>query len=406
MTAPPRTILHLDMDAFFAAIEQRDHPEWRGRPVIVGSPPDRRGVVSTCSYEARVFGVRSAMPSRTAGKLCPHGIFVKPRMHRYEEVSNQVMAILETFSPDIEPVSVDEAFIDLSGILHFWESPAALGRALKTAIHTKLELTASVGIARNKFLAKVASDFHKPDGLTLVPDDPEAIRAFLAPLPVGRLWGVGRVTEAQLLRVGLKTIGDVQRFDAAFLEPILGRALTEHIKALAAGCDERDLAPAREEKSVSNETTFDVDCIDHTVWRQTLIELAEEVGARLRAGGWQARTAQIKVRYADFKTLTRQMTLPEPIDSDRAILRCALELFERVNPQQPIRLLGVGVAHLVAPGAGTRPVEGFLFPELTPVPRNRPRDRSLDRAVDRIRARFGRDAVKRGHWTAGDPVTD
>jgi DNA polymerase-4 len=401
MTVPIRSILHLDMDAFFAAIEQLDHPEWRGKPVIVGSPPDRRGVVSTCSYEARVFGVRSAMPSRTAGKLCPQGIFVKPRMHRYAEVSNQLMTLLETFSPDIEPVSVDEAFIDLAGILHLWPSREKLAQTLKARIRTELGLTASVGIARNKFLAKVASDFNKPDGLTLIPDDPEIIRNFLAPLPVGRLWGVGRVTESVLLKVGLKTIGDVQRFEASHLEPIVGKAMAAHLKGLADGLDERNLEPSREEKSISNETTFDVDCTDATVWRQTLLELAEEVASRLRAGGWVARTAQIKVRYADFKTLTRQMTLPEPINTDRALLRCVMDLFGRLNPQQAIRLLGIGVSHLTVPGQRA-PSDPLLFPEFAPPPTTHRRDGALDRAVDRIRNRFGRESLKRGVWTAGE----
>jgi DNA polymerase-4 len=401
MTSHIRSFLHLDMDAFFAAIEQLDHPEWRGKPVIVGSPPDRRGVVSTCSYEARVFGVRSAMPSRTAGKLCPQGVFVKPRMHRYEEVSNQLMTVLETFSPDIEPVSVDEAFIDLAGIRHFWPSLETLGQTLKAKIRKELGLTASVGIARNKFLAKVASDFNKPDGLTIIPDDPEIIRGFLAPLPIGRLWGVGRVTESVLLKVGLKTIGDVQRFEESHLESIVGKALAAHLKGLADGLDERNLAPHCEEKSISNETTFDVDCSDAMVWRQTLLELSEEVASRLRAGGWVARTAQIKVRYSDFKTLTRQMTLPEPINTDRALLHCVIELFERLNPQQAIRLLGVGVSHLTVPGP-RQPSETLLFPEFAPPSTTHRRDGALDRAVDRIRARFGRESLKRGHWTAGE----
>jgi len=397
MSAPVHGILHVDMDAFYAAVEVLDRPELRGLPLVVGAPPDRRGVVSTASYEARRFGVHSAMPSRTAYKLCPQAVFVPPRMERYEEVSKQVMDILHEFTPLVEQVSVDEAFLDVRGALHFWPDAVALARAMKERIQARVRLTASVGVAPNKYLAKVASDMHKPDGLTVVPLDPEGIRAFLAPLPVSKIWGVGKVTEQHLHQYGLRTIGQIQALTPVRLRTMLGPSLAEHVWQLAQGQDDREVVTEWEEKSISNELTFDEDCAAMDVVRQNLLELAENVGARLRQSGKLARTAQIKVRFADFRTITRQCSMRTATATDRVLLRHALELFEREKIGEPVRLIGFGVSNL-APRTGTSDAaQEDLFPEL-PADSVSPRDEALDRAVDSLREAFGPDALRRGHW--------
>ena len=401
-------ILHLDMDAFYAAIEQRDRHELRGKPVVVGAPPDRRGVVATSSYEARKFGIHSAMPSRTAGKLCPHAIFVLPRMERYGEVSRQVMAILEEFTPMIEPVSIDEAFLDVRGVLNRWPDPVQIAREMKSRIWKRLDLTSSVGVAPNKFLAKLASDLEKPDGLSVVPSDPTEILTFLAPLPVRKIWGVGKVTERQLSQIGITTIGQIQTMAERDLVKMFGSTFAHHILTLAHGIDERPVETHWEEKSISNENTFDEDCSDPEVWRQTLIELAENVGRRLREAGKLARTADIKVRFGDFTTISRQMSFVDPTDSDRGILREILGLFDKMKVKRPIRLLGVGVSNLSPPSATPTPRQSLLFAELSPEVSRR-KDRSLDDAVDRLRRKIGPDAVKRGNWKAGsaaEPMTN
>lgn len=407
--SPPRssasvsacTILHVDMDAFYAAIEQRDRPELRGKPVVVGAPPDRRGVVATASYEARKFGIHSAMPSRTAGKLCPHAIFVPPRMERYEEVSRDLMTVLEEFTPIIEPVSIDEAFLDVRGVLGRWPDPVALARELKARIRQRLSLTASVGVAPNKYLAKLASDLQKPDGLSVVPSDPAEILAFLAPLPIRKIWGVGKVTEQQLNRAGITTIGQIQARKESDLARELGPSLAHHVWTLARGLDDRPVETHWEEKSISNETTFDQDCPDPDIWRQTLIELAENVGRRLREAGKTARTVDIKVRFGDFTTVSRQLSFRNPTDSDRDVLHSVLGLFEKMNVKRPVRLLGVGVSHLTTAGETNPSDQPLLFPELEPKAAGK-KDRSLDEAVDRLRKKLGPDAVKRGNWKAGE----
>jgi DNA polymerase-4 len=393
-----RTILHVDMDAFYAAVEVLDHPEYRGKPLVVGSPPDRRGVVSTCSYEARRYGIHSAMPSRTAGKLCPHAVFVPPRMGRYEEVSAQIMVIFEEFTPLVEPLSLDEAFLDVRGALRLWPDAVAIAGEIKQRIRTRLGLTASVGVASNKFLAKVASDLNKPDGLTVVPvSEPERM-AFLAPLPVRRIWGVGKVSEAHLAREGLHTIGQLQQLSLPELDRLFGgRTVAGAMWALVRGRDDRQVTTGWEEKSISNETTFDQDCGDMDVVRQTLLELTEQVGSRLRQTGKRARTVQIKVRLGDFSTRVRQWSLSHPCDNDRDLLEAALMLFEREGLTRPVRLIGFGVSGLVAPGDGEGTVQAVLFPEMEPE-KEVGRNRRLDNAVDSLRKTFGHDSIKRGNW--------
>jgi nucleotidyltransferase/DNA polymerase involved in DNA repair len=399
MSAPIAKILHVDMDAFYAAIEQRDHPEWRGRPVVVGSAPDARGVVATCSYEARRYGIHSAMPSRTAGRLCPQAIFVAPRMAHYAEVSARLMAVFEEFTPLVEALSLDEAFLDTGGALHLWGDAVTLARALKTRVRERLDLTASVGVATNKFLAKIASDLDKPDGLTVVPTDADAITVFLAPLPVTKLWGVGKVTGARLMEAGVHTIGDVQRLPAAALCRLLGEASGRDLRALAFGLDDRPVVTHREEKSLSNEHTFPVDEADPGRVRQRLIELTEEVGRRLRAAGRRAGTGQIKVRFGDFRTLTRQASLAPATDTDRELIACALKLYDRERIREPVRLVGFGVSRLGV-DAAAEPPQLELF-QGTGRPARDVRSRSLDDAVDALRRAFGDQALRRGAYGRG-----
>ncbi len=389
------TILHFDMDAFFASIEVLDNPSLKGKPVIVGSPPDQRGVVSTASYEARKFGVRSAMPSRTAFKLCPQGIFVPVRMERYGEISDQVLAIVESLTPVIEQVSVDEAFLDVSGALRRWGDGVAIAKELKRRVSKEIGLTVSVGVAPNKFLAKLASDLQKPDGLTVVPVEPDAIAKFLAPLPISRIWGVGKVSAAQLEKFGIQTIGDVQRKRLTDLEPIVGRAMAEHIHALALGQDDRPVVTDYEAKSISSEHTFLEDCEDLLAIRQVLIENVEHVGMRLRKGGLSCRVAHIKYRYDTFQTFTRQRALKVATSSDRDLVDSALALLDAQKLERPIRLVGFGVSDL-SEGPAKEP-DPFLFEELNPHKR-REKDQRLDSAVDSIREKFGTGAVKRGKW--------
>ncbi|MBU4401077.1 MAG: DNA polymerase IV [Planctomycetes bacterium] len=388
------TILHVDMDAFYAAIEVLDHPEWRGLPLVVGAPPDQRGVVSTCSYEARRYGIHSAMPSRTAGKLCPHAVFVTPRMERYAEISAQMMTIFEEFTPLVEPLSLDEAFLDVSGALKIFGDAVTIARELKERIKTRMGLTASVGVASNKFLAKMASDMNKPDGLTVVPVTEPEIMAFLAPLPVTKMWGIGKVTGAHLEKEGIRVIGQLQALDIKALERIFGKAGAADIYDLFRGRDNRPVITHWEEKSISNEYTFLHDESDIERVRQRLLELAEEVGGRLRKAGKLARTAKIKLRYGDFSTITRQTSFPE-LNNDRELIACAMALFERERVARAIRLVGFGVSNLVAPDQ-TVPAQQELFKELSG--RGDGRNKKLDQAVDTLRHSFGSDAIKRGKW--------
>jgi len=394
---PLLTILHVDMDAFYAAIEVLDHPEWRGLPLVVGSPPDQRGVVSTCSYEARRYGIHSAMPSRTAGKLCPHAIFVPPRMERYTEVSARIMTILEESTPLVEPLSLDEAFLDISGVLRIRGDAVTIARELKARIKTRTGLTASVGVAPNKFLAKMASDINKPDGLTVVPATEPGIIKFLAPLPVTKIWGIGKVTGARLEKEGIRVIGQLQALDRRALERLFGKAGAADIADLARGRDSRPVITHWEEKSISNEHTFAHDEPDIELVRQRLLELAEEVGGRLRKSGKLAGTARIKLRFGDFSTITRQTSFPAAFNSDRELIACALALFERERVKRAVRLVGFGVSNLVAPDQAG-PAQRELFAELSGG-RQAGRNKKLDQAVDALRHSFGNDAIKRGKWT-------
>lgn len=347
---PARTILHVDMDAFFASIEQRDHPEYRGKPVIVGSPPDRRGVVCAASYEARKFKVRSAMPSRTAGKLCPHGIFVRPRMEVYRAESARIMEILHSFTPLVERVSVDEAYLDVSEAA----DPLAVAREIKRRIAAERALTSSIGVSSNKFLAKLGSDFQKPDGLTVIRDEDKV--AFLRPMSVRSIHGVGPVTAEALQASGIHTIADLQ--DTTMdLAPVVG-SFAETLKQRAFGKDDRPLDLSDERKSISAETTFPSDTDHRPTLRAALKEMAADVTETLVKHGLSARTVQVKVRYSDFATLTRQIRLQEPVATPPEIYRLSCYLLAKHQlVKRPLRLLGVGLSTL---GPATR--DQFLLP--------------------------------------------
>lgn len=337
------------MDAFFAAIEQRDDPSLRGKPVIVGSPPDRRGVVAASSYEARKFGVRSAMPSMTAGRLCPKGIFVPPRISHYREESKQIMAIIARFGAAMEPMSIDEAYLDFSDVVRADDPDDALraavpiARELKSEIRSERQLTASIGIATNKFLAKVASDFQKPDGLTVITEREKV--AFLRPLPVRAIHGVGKVTEQTLAQAALRTIGDLQDYKGD-LRALVG-SWGPKLRDYAFGIDNRPLELGDEIKSISAEETFDKDTDDRAILRRCLREQAAELSGRLRRKRLGARTIQVKVRYSNFSTLTRQLSVEDPITEASEIYRLSCFLLARDKlVTGPLRLLGVSASGL------------------------------------------------------------
>jgi DNA polymerase-4 len=347
-----RVILHLDMDAFYASVEQRDRPELRGRPVIVGSPPDQRGVVCAASYEARNFGVRSAMPSRTAGRLCPEGVFVRPRMEEYRTESREIFRLVAATGVTVEQVSVDEAYLeatelvpralraDLDTALR-WALP--LAEELKRTIRAQRQLTASVGIAGNKLLAKLASDYRKPDGLMLIPDGDKA--AFLRPLPVRALHGVGRVTEVALVGAGLATVGSLQDYPGD-LRHIVG-PWGPGLKRFAFGEDDRALELGDEVKGISSETTFERDTADRPTLRAALREHADDIARKLQRRHLWAKTVRVKVRYGDFTTLTRQFSVDEPVVEPRDIYRLGCWLLAQHQlVSRPLRLLGLGVSGL------------------------------------------------------------
>jgi DNA polymerase-4 len=351
-----RIIFHLDMDAFYASIEQRDRPELRGKPVIVGSPPTQRGVVCAASYEARTFGVRSAMPSTTASRLCPSGIFVRPRMSDYREESERIMGIVAESGAAVERVSIDEAYLEFSEASVPHDSKLAgdealyaalpLARELKRCIREERSLSASIGIASNKLLAKIASDFQKPDGLTLIPDRDKVL--FLRPFSVRTIHGVGRVTEQALNQAGLHTIGDVQDFSGD-LRALVG-SFGARLKQFAFGEDDRPLELDDEVKSISAEQTFLQDTEERRQLRACLREQADDIARRLQRRGLAAHTVQVKVRYSDFTTLTRQISVEEPVNQANEIFRLGCFLLARDRlVRRPLRFLGLGVSGLREP---------------------------------------------------------
>ncbi|MCL4684421.1 DNA polymerase IV [Myxococcota bacterium] len=392
----PRVILHADLDAFYASVEQRDRPELRGKPVLVGGTGPR-GVVSAASYEARRYGVHSAMPGFEARRRCPDGIFLRGDMKKYAAVSRQVFAIFRRFSPQVEGLSLDEAFLDLGGSERLLGPARVAGEALRRAVRAEVGLAVSVGIAPSKTVAKIASDEAKPDGLLEIPAD--AVPAFLAPLPVARLWGVGPVAEQKLHRAGLRTIGELARAAPELLVRVLGESLGAHVAALARGEDARAVEPDREPVSYSEENTFAEDVADRERLAAVLLDHAESVARRLRRDGWRARTIVLKVKLArrrsagprGYPIVTRRATLAEPSDDGAVLAREARRLLAR-TPSVAVRLLGVGASGLVPADAEGAGAQLGLF---APAPEQQ-RAARLNQALDAIVSRFGARAVVRG----------
>jgi DNA polymerase-4 len=378
-------ILHIDMDAFYCSVEERDDPSLVGKPVIVGGTAEGRGVVAAANYEARKYGVHSAMASARANWLCPRAVVIRPRIGYYAEVSQQIREIFEQFTPIIEPLSLDEAFLDATGSETLFGRSAEIGRKIKQRIRAELQLVASVGVAPNKFLAKIASDLRKPDGFVVVKAD--QIQAFLDPLPVGRIWGVGKVTGRAFAKLGITTIGQLRMLSIDSLNELFG-ASGEHYWNLARGIDNRPVVPDREAKSISHETTFAEDIADMDVLRAWLVDLVEQVARRLRHHDLGGRTVDIKVRFADFKTISRSLTLREPSNATQELLDAGLELLNRLpTGHLPVRLLGFGVNHL----DGSGKTQQHLFDQS-----DRERRRELDSVADQIAAKFGKRAIRRG----------
>jgi len=337
-------VMHVDLDAFYAAIEQRDHPDWRGLPVVVGAEPGKRGVVATCSYEARRYGVHSAMPiSEAARRLPPETVYVRPRMDDYARVSRQVMQALETISPVVEKVSIDEAYLDVSGMESLVGPPEIIGRRAKDAIRDAVALTGSVGIGPNRLIAKLASDYRKPDGLTVVL--PEQVGEFLDTMPLTVLRGVGVKTAPRLQRMALKTVGDVRRLSLEELRRSLGARAGAQVHLQARGIADDRVYPASERKSISKETTFGEDIVDPAVLRDTLRWAAQEVGFLARHEGLTGAVVTLKIRFRPFETHTRSRTLSVRTASDGVIFRTAWELFQaEAWAGKPVRLIGLGLS--------------------------------------------------------------
>ena len=381
MPPTPRTILHVDLDAFFAAVEQRDNPELRGKPVVIGGrSPNDRGVVSTASYEARKFGIHSAMPLRTAGRLCPDAIFVPGDGAKYQRVSREVLEILRRFTPQVEAISIDEAWLDVTGSRQLFGDGPTIARLIKDAVKDEVGLTISVGVASTKLVAKIASDLRKPDGLVVVPPGEEA--AFLDPLPISRLWGVGPKTAAALVDYGVRTIGDLQRLEREHLV----RRLGPHGSTLvdrARGLDPDLVHGGDPAKSIGHETTFDVDSADPEVIERTLLAMADGVAARLRVARLKASTVEVKIRDSTFNTVIRQRTLVEPTDLTDPIWRVAVELGRPLYRGKKIRLVGVTASNL------------DQGQQLSMFEADDPKQRAVVKAADAVRRRWGERSVTR-----------
>ena len=379
-----RLIVHLDMDAFYASVEVLDDPSLKGRPVIVGGD-FRRGVVSAASYEARAFGVHSAQPIATARRLCPQGVFLPVRMARYQEISKNIFSFFYYFTPLVEPLSIDEAFLDITASTRLFGPPEAMARRIKALIRENTGLSLSAGLAPNKFLAKIASDLQKPDGLTVVP--PDGIQAFLDPLPINRLWGVGEATRKALAGFNVITIGDLGRLPLSLLEKKFG----EHgrrLHELARGIDDREVQTDREIKSVGQEETFDTDLLDLDVLKKSLLSLAQRVTRRMRRSDFAGRTITLKVKYQDFRQITRSLTLPVATDDGRIVYRQACGLLDKTEAgRRPIRLLGISVSHPDSPYQGQQ--LSIFDSEGHPKAANH-----INRALDVIHEKFGSQAVR------------
>jgi len=380
-----RQIIHVDMDAFYASIEQLDNPQLKGKPVIVGGNPKGRGVVSAASYEARKFGVHSAMPMAQAIRLCPHAIVLPVRMERYVQVSQQIHAIFEQYTPLVESVSIDEAFLDVTGSTRLFGSAKQMGLAIKREIKDKLKLTASVGVAPNKFLAKLASDMEKPDGFVVITEQNK--HKILDPLPVSKIWGVGKVTEQALQSYAILTIAQLRQTPLPKLRAIVGNYASTLLQ-LACGIDESEVQPTRQAKSLSSEQTFATDIQDQNILLGALLNQVEEVAQRLRAAHLRARTVTVKLRYGDFRTITRRNTFDTATNTTAALRQTAKAIFQKWQAESagPLRLIGFAASGLVKEDTGQQLLFGDPKEE---------KDKRLDEAVDKIKNRFGEDALRR-----------
>lgn len=384
---PARQIIHVDMDAFYASVEQADCPELRGKAVIVGGDPKSRGVVSAASYEVRKFGVHSAMPTAQALRLCPHAVLLPVRMTRYAEISHVIHAIFESYTPLVEPLSLDEAFLDVTDSTNLFGPAEEIGRQIKSRILEQTSLTASVGIAPNKFLAKLASDLRKPDGFVVITEQNRD--EILDPLSVGRIWGVGKVTEETLRSHHIETIGQLRRQTTAQLRSIVGSAAAEELLRLAQGLDDRPVEPDQQCKRLSSEKTFATDVRDGEILLSVLMEQVEEVAQRLRRRGLHARTITLKLRYGDFRTVTRSETLVEGTNVTSTLWQAAERVFRQWQSRSagPLRLIGFAASGLE--DEHTR--QQLLFRD-----DQQERLKKLDHVVDQIRDRYGRRALHRG----------
>ena len=379
-------ILHIDMDAFYAAIEQRDNPDLKGKCVIVGGT-SRRGVVSAASYEARRYGVHSARPIFQAREKCPEGVYISPRMACYRHISGEVMAILQTFSPLVEPVSIDEAFMDITGCERLQGSPEQIARAIKADIQSRLKLTCSVGGAPVRFLAKIASDLDKPDGLTIIP--PRAVPEFIKTLPIEKVPGVGGNARQRLNMMGIRYLGDVKALSLRVLEKKLGK-FGRRLAELAAGEDKTPVSPHSGRKSISSEITLDRDTRDRERLEKILLQQSQFVARSLRKNALRSRTITLKIKQADFKQFTRNKTITTPTQSSETIYKAVVALLERCRLKQKIRLIGVGASGLINDAA---PVQMDMF--ASPADSGENTWEKVDQALDRIARKFGDHAIRR-----------
>jgi DNA polymerase-4 len=386
-TKPIRRILHVDMDAFYASIEEREDPNLKGKPVVVGGTAEGRGVVSAANYVARKFGIHSAMPMIQAQRRCEHLIRLPVRMDLYAQVSHQIRDIFYRYTPLVQPLALDEAFLDVTASEKLFGGAEVIGQCIRDEIKDELGLVASVGIAPSKFIAKIASDIRKPGGFVMV--DADQLQAFLDPLPVSRIWGAGKVTVALFERMGIKTIGQLRRQSEAWLLSHFGK-FGQHLWQLANGIDDRDVVTDSQAKSISHETTFAEDLTDKQQLEACLLHLTEQVAWRLRKHELKGKTVVLKLRHHDFKTLTRSRSLPGPTDSTDKLWKVTRQLFnENWSTRNPVRLIGMGVSGLSRPGqqAGFSE-QGDLFA--------RPENTKLDQLADSINARFGASTLQRG----------
>jgi DNA polymerase-4 len=384
VTPPQRAILHVDMDAFFASVEVLDDPSLRGKPVLVGGDGPR-GVVAAASYEARKFGCHSAQPMAVAKRLCPHAVIVRGHFHRYRELSDQVFAIFQRYTPLIQPLSIDEAFLDVTGSLRALGPAERIARQIKDAIRAETGLTGSVGVAPNKFLAKLASDLEKPDGLTVI--RAEDVDRVLGPLSIDKIWGIGPKTAKRLGDLNIRTIGDLRRMTPEWLAERFG-ADAGHYGNLARGIDDRPVTPDRQAKSIGQEETFGTNLADPAELRKILFAQAEQVGRRLRRAGLRAKSVWVKIRFGDFKTITRQCTLDEPTDVTTQLYEAARSLFDAWTRESfsPVRLIGMAGKGLVEGGGQ---LSLFADPQTE-------RQRAMDQVVDKINQKLGKSSIRRG----------